>query len=443
MAMDPAGCVSVVGLLLAVSLAAGLARAVPELQCPDYVTTYAPLVWLHSDDPYMPSDILTHVQHTKPQLDGKPIPDVPALDLDNLDVLNDFGDQVALTSIHDPTTFPAWIFGKTPDEAGQVHNATPAVVVLVEKNELDLDAFYFYFYSYNEGPNITQVLEPLNRIVDGPEAQTGMHFGDHVGDWEHNMIRFQNGTPQGIYYSQHRDGKGYSWSDPAVSKKDERPYVYSGRGSHANYPEPGAQIHDQALIDWCDQGQIWDPVASAYFYRFNATTSELTHIAGPGESSPPSANLTSFLYFNGRWGDREYPVSDPRQKIIPRFGLRRFETGPSGPLTKHLLRKGLEPDEKRILTWVEWSAGVLMWWYPCCIRGWRKWVFLTLFIVLLTGIVLGVVHLVMRLRNRRRRAKQGVSIGLDDLNFEEEGLLESSDDEREERDLSDGEVGYI
>lgn len=131
----------------------------------------------------MPSDLLAHIQHTTPLLDGQPLAGLPSLDLDNLEILNGYGDQVALTSNDDPSTYPAWIFGEAPDAAGQIHNATACVVILVPKSELDVDAFYFYFYSYNEGPNITQVLEPLNRIVDADKAATGIHFGLHIGDW--------------------------------------------------------------------------------------------------------------------------------------------------------------------------------------------------------------------------------------------------------------------
>jgi hypothetical protein len=36
------------------------------------------------------------------------------------------------------------------------------------------------------------------------------------------MIRFQDGEPQGIFYSQHRDGTAYQWDDEAVSKQDGR-----------------------------------------------------------------------------------------------------------------------------------------------------------------------------------------------------------------------------
>lgn len=115
-------------------------------------------------------------------LDGQPIRGLPSLDLDNLEILNEFGNQVALTTNEDPMRYPAWLFGKSPDAAGQVHNATPCVVILVEKSELDVDAFYFYFYSYNEGPNMTQVVEPLDRLLSGGKA-SGMRFGNHIGDW--------------------------------------------------------------------------------------------------------------------------------------------------------------------------------------------------------------------------------------------------------------------
>lgn len=40
------------------------------------------------------------------------------------------------------------------------------------------------------------------------------------------MIRFQDGEPVGIYYSQHRDGAAYDWDDESISKTDDR--VHSG-----------------------------------------------------------------------------------------------------------------------------------------------------------------------------------------------------------------------
>ena len=39
---------------------------------------------------------------------------------------------------------------------------------------------------------------------------------------EHNMVRFHDGKPTGIYYSQHRDGAAYDWDNDAISKTNER-----------------------------------------------------------------------------------------------------------------------------------------------------------------------------------------------------------------------------
>ena len=131
----------------------------------------------------MPSDIGAHIRHTTPILDGKPLRDHPSLDLDNLEVLNKYGDQVALTSDDDPTSYPSWLLGEAPDSTGRIHNSTACSVILVERSPSELDAFYFYFYSYNEGANITQVVEPLDNLVSGKKADSGIHFGNHVGDW--------------------------------------------------------------------------------------------------------------------------------------------------------------------------------------------------------------------------------------------------------------------
>lgn len=151
----------------------------------DSLHNTAPLVRLHSDDPFRPSDILQHLRHTTPMVHLKPIVGLSGLNLDNLSLLNDKLDSgpVALTSNDDVSKLPAWILGEEPDESGRLQNATSCVVILIEsgKDSQDIDAFYFYFYSYDRGPNITQILPPINSLVEDTVA--GMHFGDHVGDW--------------------------------------------------------------------------------------------------------------------------------------------------------------------------------------------------------------------------------------------------------------------
>ncbi|CAG1977436.1 unnamed protein product [Fusarium graminearum] len=353
--------------LLLLSLASIFVPAVSEAsglnRCPDYVASHAPLVWLHPEDRFMPSDLAAHISNTIPKLDRQPISGLSSLDLENLGDLNGYGgEEVALTSKEDPLTYPTWILGEAPDAKGQIHNSVPCAVILVEKSDIDVDAFYFYFYSFNEGPNITQVLEPINRFIAGDHLSSGIHFGNHVGDWEHNMVRFHNGTPVGVYYSQHVDGVGFKWDSSKINITDGRPVVYSAAGSHANYPSRGHQIHNAALFDYCDEGKIWDPVLSAYFYRFNPDTSTITPIISPLKPSAtkPAQNLTSWFDFVGHWGDIRYPDSDPRQKTVPHFGLKRFNSGPNGPRFKHLVRKGLVRDHPRMTGWKEWAVSIFM-----------------------------------------------------------------------------------
>lgn len=51
------------------------------------------------------------------------------------------------------------------------------------------------------------------------------------------MIRFSEGVPQAIWYSQHASGQAFTYG--ATEKNGKRPVVYSGNGTHANYAIPG------------------------------------------------------------------------------------------------------------------------------------------------------------------------------------------------------------
>jgi len=376
---------------------------------PNFVSEYAPLLFLHPEDPFRPSDILKHIKHTTPRLNFEPIQDLPSLDLGNLELLNDFGADVALTSDDDVLSLAPWLLGELPDEHGRVHNSTAACIIIVEKTAHDVDVFYFYFYSYDRGANISQVLEPLDSLFDLNDTQKAMHYGDHVGDWENNMIRFKNGEPQGIYYSQHVTGEVYKWDDKRLIMEGERPLVYSAYGSHANYATTGSHVHDKVLVDYCAAGPRWDPVQSAYFYHLDPETFKLTRLfLSTDENS--NTNYTSFFYYSGRWGDKQYPDSDPRQETIPYFKLKRFQTGPTGPKAKQLVRRGLFPDHQHVESWIEWGVGVYMAWYPCCLKGWRVYVSA---VVVIGGIAAVVIGAVSGLKEDKKR--KGYQQVLDDI----------------------------
>jgi len=63
---------------------------------------------------------------------------------------------------------------------------------------------------------------------------------------EHTMVRFQNGTPTAVWYSQHDYGQAYTYE--AVQKVGKRPIAFSAKGSHANYPRAGKHdLHVQGI----------------------------------------------------------------------------------------------------------------------------------------------------------------------------------------------------
>ncbi|KAI4104591.1 MAG: hypothetical protein L6R37_003195 [Teloschistes peruensis] len=298
---------------------------------PDYVKTYAPLVWLHPEDPYFPSDIGAQLLHTKPEIKFSPVDGAPApLTLDNLDGLNaNNGANVYLTSNDDVTTAPAWIKGVKPDDSHKTEGAISCAIIVNDRGNGNVDAFYMYFYAYNWGGTL------LGQDVD-----------EHVGDWEHNMIRFANGKPTQVWYSQHAFGEAFTYD--CLEKQGDRPVAYSGNGSHANYAIKGTHDHTipnvnlpgkGILTDYTDQGTLWDPLLSTYFHQYDASSKTFT----PYDPSYP----TAWLNYIGKWGDEEYPDSDPRQHKI--FGIdatARFAGGPTGPEDKQLNRTDVCPVAK-------------------------------------------------------------------------------------------------
>lgn len=310
----------------------------------------APLVWFHPEEHYFPSDIGAQLQHTKPEInfavvDGYPTP----LTLDNLDTLNaQNGTNVYLTSIDDITKSPAWLTGVKPDDSHTSKGTTSAAIIVNDHGNGHVDAFYMYFTAYNWGGRLfgqdvddhVGVLMHLHYVVTEVVANC-------IKDWEHNMIRFNNGTPTQVWYSQHGFGEAFTYD--CLEKQGDRPVAYSGNGSHANYATSGTHDHTipninlpgmGILTDYTDQGTLWDPILSAYFYSFNASTNAFTAY----DPSYP----TAWLRYVGRWGDQQYGNDDPRQhELLPGVSATaRFTSGPTGPEDKQLNRTDVCPVAK-------------------------------------------------------------------------------------------------
>ncbi|GAM88948.1 hypothetical protein ANO11243_069820 [Dothideomycetidae sp. 11243] len=294
-----------------------------------------PLVNLYSGEAYYPSDIGSQLTYTTPEINFQPDTAAPnPLTLNNLNALNSpSGSSTYLTSKDDISTIPSWLRGVPPDATGSTGSAISCAIITCDKGNGIVDAFYMYFYAYNWGG--------LLKIFN-------FETGDHVGDWEHNAIRFVNGVPQSVWYSQHSNGQAFTYS--AVDKQGVRPIGYSANGTHANYATagikdrviPGLNIGDNLNIlnDYADNGRLWDPTLAAYYASYNASSGTF---AGYDSTTP-----INWLSFVGMWGDQQYPDSDPRQKdFLDLHVAYKYTGGPTGPEDKNLGRKNICLDDSK------------------------------------------------------------------------------------------------
>jgi hypothetical protein len=110
------------------------------------------VVYLHSDDEYMPTDLKSFLDNTTPRVNFSEVsgPSKP-LTLDNV---NQLGGDIFLTSNDDVTKNPQWIKGIKPDANGKTNGATSAAVIVNDKGDGNVDAFYMYFFGYNYGGEV-------------------------------------------------------------------------------------------------------------------------------------------------------------------------------------------------------------------------------------------------------------------------------------------------
>lgn len=81
------------------------------------------------------------------------------------------------------------------------------------------------------------------------------------------------------------------------------------------------------IEDHTSAGTLWDPIQSAYHYIYDVSSNTFTS---------PNGDPTSWLQFQGQWGDDTLPKSTPGQ--IELFGQYKYDAGPTGPIDKDLGR---------------------------------------------------------------------------------------------------------
>jgi hypothetical protein len=322
------GCLLFVGFL-GVILAAPAQQQTPldrpqTTTIPDYVTKYAPVVHLYGEERYLPYHIDKYVRHFAVVTeDGSTV----SPNITSLAHLGDISSGIDSSTMYmkaltDFSVDPEWITGKhsIPDiTTGEID--APAVVIVTEKPDY-VDAFWFYFYSFNLGPFV---------MGGGP-------YGNHIGDWEHSLVRFdKQGNPLLVWMSAHGGGAAYTFDAmEKLSTDSNRPVIFAARGTHANYATVGQHSHDipyHMLSDFTDRGPLWDPAQNYLAYKYN---DQQQLLYGNGSHCGREEEYGQWLKFTGHWGDKKLAPEDPRQRYHP-FEWRMID-GPLGPLSKNLHR---------------------------------------------------------------------------------------------------------
>lgn len=176
---------------------------------------------------------------------------------------------------------------------------------------------------------VRAVCHSSTSCFQGPQV-LGIRFGNHVGDWEHIVIRFVDGIPAYIWLSVHDWGDAYSFT--ALEKRGLRPVTYIATGTHANYATVGTHafiLPLGLLSDRTDAGRIWDITKNYRGFWYDVLSQSFSSAGGAGIGGRKQMSEgSSWLTWTGRWGDQQYPNSDSRQICI--LDQCHYVTGPTG-----------------------------------------------------------------------------------------------------------------
>lgn len=314
-------------------------RTIKNGEIPKYAIDFSPVIQLHSKEKYYPYDInlfIRHFQITKDQF--------PVQKQLQLSTITHNDENLYMTAIEEFCNDPDWILGTKPDSKGL---SDPAVLIVVDKGNGWVDAYWFYFYAFNLGPTIK--FKSINLIIMGP-------IGNHVGDWEHTLVRFYNGKPILVWLSAHSGGNGAYYQDIPKFNHSKQPLIYSALGTHANYVTPGKQNRDPSgiLSDRTDSGAIWIPSRNYLSYTFDGQYTYIGNHNNDKQHLGREQQYGSWLHFLGHWGDQKLSNKDFRQRQYM-SQLYKYVDGPQGPLTKNLMRVSPCPNGDSLQWWKWWA----------------------------------------------------------------------------------------
>ncbi|KAJ1552876.1 Vacuolar protein sorting-associated protein 62 [Cladochytrium tenue] len=230
-------------------------------------TTNAPLVKYHPDETFFCSSVEYMFPHYASMVysDGSTVSGTPSSFSDtNLDFLYQEGVDaggVYLAVSGEPTATPSlsstYSYLYSTEAIGV---SAPIYAFVAPKSNGVVDIYYWIFAPYNLGKNI---------------AILG-YVGDHVGDWEHIMVRTVNGVAVSVDYLAHSSGTGLgtlSVADSRITWSGTHPVAYTALGSHGMWPQSGSNVYDTIalvynLVDDTGDGAEWSTWNNVYVINY-------------------------------------------------------------------------------------------------------------------------------------------------------------------------------
>ncbi|XP_023930878.1 putative vacuolar protein sorting-associated protein TDA6 [Lingula anatina] len=290
---------------------------------------WAPVVRLAMGEEWKPSSVDYFLQHVNLR-GGSPTSVTPStLPTCNKNCYLETKTPLSCASCREPDVFK-----------GQDPASAPAYAIYEDKGSV-VEITYWFFFPYNRGKracvgfyfdNVCPCFKAwghclcprLNGCVGGYST-----FGNHVGDWEHVKIKFNNNKIYSIYLSIHGsdttnkfggeflwNGSGFKKGDRVVQMTDcTHAQVYAAKGSHGMWPNTGNHVYKKLingdkLKDLCSAGTAWK----------TADNLKVVKMAAKGQFT----GKFSFLNFLGRWGNRE-------RNCVPLIDQCVLSNGPRGP----------------------------------------------------------------------------------------------------------------
>ncbi|KAK9862003.1 hypothetical protein WJX84_001412 [Apatococcus fuscideae] len=318
----------------------------------DFVAAYAPLVYLHPEETFLPSSIDFGLEFEQVLFNNtlalsssgghqpSPLNDSNL----NFQAISNARNSYLTTQQAlgcDTCQNPAFLRGLDPTSS-----SVPVYAIVIQRDDNTTSIYYWTFYPFNLGKDVglcfnnlpeallgslaSKVTSALSKVfgsssgssspsitVNGPDATlfgvssqaTGkcqgfqQFIGNHVGDWEHVEVKFDTRTspptPESVRLSQHDGGQIFDWGDPKLGLHNgTHPIAFSANGSHALYASTGIHQYTNmtildtivGLTDSAGQGKAWD------------TSEEI--VLATWRSDFNYSGDQSWLAWPGYWGDQ-------------------------------------------------------------------------------------------------------------------------------------------